>query len=126
MTTKKKINMIEVLIIGLAFFANYFGAGNLVFPPMMGLQSGTSWLPAIVALAISGVLLPVLAIVIIGRAGGVTGITGHVSKNFHRVLVGAIMVFAMFISIPRTASVAIELGVQGVFPSTPYAPAVVI
>lgn len=93
---------------------------------MMGLQSGTSWLPAIVALAISGVLLPVLAIVIIGRAGGVTGITGHVSKNFHRVLVGAIMVFAMFISIPRTASVAIELGVQGVFPSTPYAPAVVI
>lgn len=102
------------------------GAGNLVFPPMLGLQAGSHWLSSIVALAVSGVLLPILAIAIIGMAGGVTGITGHVSKNFHTVLVGAIMVFAMFISVPRTASVAIELGAQGVVPQTPYAPAVVL
>ncbi|MBQ7778683.1 MAG: branched-chain amino acid transport system II carrier protein [Oscillibacter sp.] len=124
--TTKKINAVEVLFIGLAFFANYFGAGNLVFPPMLGLQSGSSWLSGIVALAVSGIFLPILAIVIIGRAGGVTGITGHVSKNFHTILVGAIMIFAMCISTPRTASVAAELGVQGVFPEIPYVPVVVV
>lgn len=122
----RKIKAADVLFIGLAFFANYFGAGNLVFPPMLGLQAGSHRLSSIVALAVSGVLLPILAIAIIGMAGGVTGITGHVSKNFHTVLVGAIMVFAMFISVPRTASVAIELGAQGVVPQTPYAPAVVL
>ena len=33
-----KINKIEVLIIGLALFATYFGAGNLIFPSMLGLE----------------------------------------------------------------------------------------
>ncbi|NLD16513.1 MAG: hypothetical protein GX666_02915, partial [Tissierellia bacterium] len=27
----------DSLIIGLALFASYFGAGNLIFPPLLGL-----------------------------------------------------------------------------------------
>ena len=41
---EKKIKFTDVLFVGLAFFASYFGAGNLIFPPMLGLQSGSNWL----------------------------------------------------------------------------------
>ena len=37
---KEKKNRFELLFIGLAFFATYFGAGNLIFPPMLGLEDG--------------------------------------------------------------------------------------
>ena len=40
---KKNIKATDVLFIGLAFFATYFGAGNLIFPPMLGLKSGSNW-----------------------------------------------------------------------------------
>ena len=31
---EKKIKFTDVLFVGLAFFASYFGAGNLIFPPV--------------------------------------------------------------------------------------------
>ena len=46
--TKKQIKSRDILFIGLALFATYFGAGNLIFPPMLGLQSGADWGPGII------------------------------------------------------------------------------
>ena len=34
----------DSLIIGLALFAMFFGAGNLIFPPYLGMTSGSEWL----------------------------------------------------------------------------------
>ena len=45
---EKKIKFTDVLFVGLAFFASYFGAGNLIFPPMLGLQSGSNWLSGMI------------------------------------------------------------------------------
>lgn len=122
----RKVKATDVLFIGLAFFATYFGAGNLIFPPMLGLQSGTHWAISAVGLVISGIFLPILAIVVIGLAGSVTNITNHVSKSFFSIIIGAIMVFATFVSVPRTAAVAIEMGAQGIVSNTPYVPAVIL
>ena len=33
----------DTLYIGLALFASYFGAGNLIFPGALGLVSGNEW-----------------------------------------------------------------------------------
>ena len=33
----------DVVIVGFALFAMFFGAGNLIFPPYLGLVSGSSW-----------------------------------------------------------------------------------
>ena len=33
----------DTLITGLALFAMFFGAGNLIFPPFLGMESGTDW-----------------------------------------------------------------------------------
>ena len=34
----------DILIIGFALFSMFFGAGNLIFPPYIGLTSGDNWL----------------------------------------------------------------------------------
>ena len=44
----KKLKFSDILFVGLAVFATYFGAGNLIFPPMLGLQSGSNWLSGMI------------------------------------------------------------------------------
>ncbi len=122
---EKKSNK-EILFIGLALFATYFGAGNLIFPPILGLQSGQNWIPSAVGLALSGIFLPVIAMVVIGMCGSVTGITKHVSKNTYNIVIGAIMFIVLFVANPRTAATAIEMGIKGTFPNVPYIPLVII
>lgn len=116
---QKKLNL---FFIGLSLFATYFGAGNLVFPPIIGLQSGTEMLSGILGLSISAIFLPIFGIVLIGFKGSVTAITDHVGKKFYYMIVGTMMVCATFMSIPRTGAVAVELGVQGNFENAPYIP----
>ena len=40
---KKKNFWKDTIIVGLALFSTMFGAGNLIFPPQIGLCSGTEW-----------------------------------------------------------------------------------
>jgi len=124
---EKKKSSLDFLFIGLAYFACYFGAGNLVFPPKLGLQSGSSWLGGAIGLAISGIILPLLALVIISyRGGDVESITKRVHPQLHIAMLAVLMFICMFISIPRTAAVATELGVSGIFGSVPYIPVVIL
>ena len=37
----KKKQTMDVLVIGFALFSMFFGAGNLIFPPKLGLQTGS-------------------------------------------------------------------------------------
>ncbi len=67
----KSVAVKDVLILGFAFFATYFGAGNLIFPPQLGFVSGSSYGSALVGLTLSGILLPIFALLIISRYGDV-------------------------------------------------------
>ena len=37
-------NLLNAFVIGFAVFSMVFGAGNLIFPPFIGLESGRKWL----------------------------------------------------------------------------------
>ncbi len=124
---KEKTRNWAVLFIGLAFFATYFGAGNLVFPPMIGIQTGTGYPAGLVGLAISGIFLPLFSLYAIAKAGeSVKSITDHAFKNLDKVLLTVSMLLCVTVSIPRTAAVAIELGLQGTWSASPYFVSVVI
>ena len=41
MTGKRKRG--SILVLGLALFAMFFGAGNLIFPPYLGFKAGEVW-----------------------------------------------------------------------------------
>ena len=53
----------DALVVGFALFAVFFGAGNLIFPPLVGVVSGSGWPAAIMGLMLSGILLPIATIV---------------------------------------------------------------
>ena len=123
---EKKSKATDILFIGLAFFATYFGAGNLIFPPMLGLKSGSSWGPGMIGMFASGIGLPILALIVLGKCGSVQNISNHVNKKFYTVFIGMLMILCCCVSIPRTAAVGIEMGLQGIWSGAPYLPAVIL
>ena len=42
---KSKLN--TIIMVGFALFAMFFGAGNLILPPFIGLETGSEWLIAL-------------------------------------------------------------------------------
>lgn len=107
----------HVVFIGFMLFSLFFGAGNLIFPPIVGLESGSQFTPAIIGFLITGVLLPFIAVLAVALTdGGIVAMGSRVHKIFG--IIFAILVYlsigALF-GIPRAANVAYELGFQQVF-----------
>ncbi|MBM7647730.1 LIVCS family branched-chain amino acid:cation transporter [Bacillus ectoiniformans] len=104
----------DTVFIGLMLFALFFGAGNLIFPPYLGMEAGTSFWPAIIGFVITGVSLPILAVVAIALASnGVTSIGSRVHPLFGMIFAATIyLAIGPFFGIPRGASVAYEMGVK--------------
>ena len=57
--TTKKLTIRQKLLVAGTLFGMFFGAGNLIFPPHLGAQAGTSLWPAFAGLAVSAVGLPI-------------------------------------------------------------------
>lgn len=53
----------------LTLFSMFFGAGNLIFPPIMGASAGSNFGPAMLGFLIAGVALPVVSIITIALSG---------------------------------------------------------
>lgn len=109
----------DTLVIGFAMFAVFFGAGNLIFPPQIGFATGTEWGVALLGLMLTGMLLPVLGVIAIGLGGGsFERLTRPIAPWFGTVLIFTTMIaIAWLITIPRTASVAFESGLQTLWPA---------
>ncbi|MDS9470050.1 branched-chain amino acid transport system II carrier protein [Paracoccus sp. MBLB3053] len=109
----------DSLIVGFAMFAVFFGAGNLIFPPQIGILAGSGWFEALQGLLVTGMLLPVLTVVALGLGGGtVERLTTPIAPWFgSALLVVTLIVLAWMIAVPRTASVAYETGFRTLAPA---------
>ena len=101
--------------IGLMLFALLFGAGNLIFPASMGQSAGTNYLPAFLGFCVTGVGLPLLAIMAMGYSGchdlqEAAGRAHPLYGLFYTVV--AYMAIGPCFAIPRTGTVAFEIGVR--------------
>lgn len=111
----------DFIVVGAALFAMFFGAGNLIFPPALGMLSGENWLPCLIGFALTGVGLPILGVVTIAKVGGsLKDFAGRVSPTFAKIL-GAVIVLAIgpLLAIPRTGATVYEIGVSPLFPTMP-------
>lgn len=108
----------EVLIIGFAVFAMFFGAGNIIFPPTLGLQAGTKYLTVMAGFLITGVGLPLMGIISAAKAGGkMDSLLGKVSPMFARLMGLAItLAIGPLYAIPRTAAMTHEMTVLPLMP----------
>lgn len=113
----------DVLVVGVALFAMFFGAGNLIFPPYMGLLAGTAWHWALLGFLITGIGMPLLGIMAAARAGGTVEHLGRrVNPWFGRLLsIVIILAIGPLLAIPRTCAVAFELGIRPTWPAFPAA-----
>ncbi|QGM81413.1 branched-chain amino acid transport system II carrier protein [Otariodibacter oris] len=103
----------NTLIIGFMLFAIFFGAGNLIFPPKLGLESGEHFWTAIIGFVVTGVGLPLLGI-IIGAfyEGGYKEALNKVHPWFSIVFLVAIyLAIGPFFAIPRTGATAYEMAI---------------
>ena len=106
----------ETLITTFALFSLFFGAGNLILPPLLGFKSGEWWWLVTLGFATSAVLIPILGILAHARLQGTIFDFGKkVSPTFS--LIYSLSVYAISISLPspRTASVTHEIAIQPFF-----------
>lgn len=115
---KNKNFRVDFVVIGLALFAMFFGAGNLIFPPSIGLSAGKNWLASLIGFFLTGIGLPLLGIIALSRAGGLKEFSSRVSEKFS-ILYTSLLVLALgpLLAIPRTGATTFELGVKPFFPS---------
>ena len=55
-------------LVGLTLFAMFFGAGNLIFPPWLGVQAGTESLSSFICFLITSVGCPILYFIPVAEA----------------------------------------------------------
>ena len=107
----------DTVFIGFMLFSMFFGAGNLIFPPFLGAQSGTSFVQAIAGFIVTGVGLPILVLLAVSLVkGGAQTIGNRVHPLFSAIFMIVIYLsIGPFLAIPRNANVAYEMGFKTYF-----------
>ena len=103
----------DIMALGFMTFALFVGAGNIIFPPMVGIQSGEFVWTAAIGFLITAVGLPVLTVIALARVGGgIDALSSPIGKAAGLVLatVCYLAVGPLF-AIPRTATVSFEVGI---------------
>ena len=104
---RKKV--VDSLVIGFALFSMFFGAGNVIFPPYLGLGSGDQWPLGFLGYYIADVGLALLSMFAILRQGSPTGVTARIGKVPAVMLMCAIVLcIGPMLAIPRTAATTYE------------------
>ncbi|MDP9801277.1 LIVCS family branched-chain amino acid:cation transporter [Arcanobacterium wilhelmae] len=110
-----------LVVTGLALFAMFFGAGNLIIPAMIGVDGGSSaWVGAIGFLS-TGVLLPVLSMVALStKRADEPRLADRMGKTLGLAVTTLIFLFTgMVYVIPRVGAVSFEMGAAPLVGSSP-------
>ena len=103
----------ENLAVGFMLFALFLGAGNIIFPPVLGQQAGEHFIISIIGFLITGVGLPLVAIIAVAKNGGDLQVLSNRVSPIFGILFTAIVYLSIgpFFAIPRTGAVSFEIGV---------------
>lgn len=109
----KKNFIRDSFIAGLTLFAMFLGAGNIIFPPHVGVQAGAKWYIAALGFIITGAGLPLLGTLTLSKLGGNSDnickrawpIMGTILNVLIIVMIGPLF------AIPRTAATTCEMSV---------------
>ena len=115
----KKLTKSQITMISFMLFSMFFGAGNLIFPPFLGVNAGTATLTSFLGFLITAVVLPVLGVVVIARFDGLDNLATNVSRPFSYIF--TILIYISIgpgLAIPRAASVPFEMSVAPYLPET--------
>ncbi|MCR5347744.1 MAG: branched-chain amino acid transport system II carrier protein [Fretibacterium sp.] len=116
---KHKLGLLELLSVGSMLFGLFFGAGNLIFPSLMGQSAGSSAVPALLGFLVTGVGLPLLAVAALGatQSDGLLQLSQKVGRNYALLFTCALyLTIGPFFAIPRCFDVVFETGIVPLLP----------
>jgi LIVCS family branched-chain amino acid:cation transporter len=109
---KRTTHKTDIFVIGFALFSMFFGAGNVIFPPYLGLQSGSQWFLGFLCYYLADIGLALVALFAMLRCGSPDGITRPLGKIPATLLMSAIVLcIGPMLAIPRTAATTYEMSV---------------
>ncbi|WP_282372910.1 branched-chain amino acid transport system II carrier protein [Pseudomonas sp. PS02290] len=113
----------DILALGFMTFALFVGAGNIIFPPIVGLQAGPHVWMAALGFLVTAVGLPVVTVIALAKVGGaMDALSSPIGK-----VAGTILAAVCYLSVgplfatPRTATVSFEVGLAPLTGESPLA-----
>jgi branched-chain amino acid:cation transporter, LIVCS family len=108
----------DIITVGFALFAMFFGAGNLIFPPFLGLTAGTQWMTGFTGFVVADVGLALITVLAAAKAGGsMSAILDLGGKKLGAFFGAAIMIcIGPLLAIPRTGATTFEMGIAPIIP----------
>lgn len=118
----------DSIVIGFALFSMFFGAGNLIFPGFLGNSLGSDFLLGTVGFVVTGVGLPLLAIVACSKGDGTfESIGNRIDRKFILIFTTVLfLAIGPLMAVPRTAATTFELSVNPFLPNIPAIVAITV
>ena len=109
----EKLSAGKIISLSLMLFAMFFGAGNMIFPPMLGHLSGYKFFEGTLGFVVSDAGLSVLGIAAIVLVGSKLDDLGKLIGPRFAIFMGALiyLLIGPFFAMPRTGTVAYEMAV---------------
>lgn len=115
----KKLTRSQFLQLSIMLFGLFFGAGNLIFPPLLGNKAGSATFISLIAFCVTAVLFPVLGAIVVGKTNGLSNLAKRVGPMFSVVFTTAIYLsIGPGLGIPRAGSVPFEMAIAPYVPET--------
>ncbi|MBQ3423551.1 MAG: branched-chain amino acid transport system II carrier protein [Romboutsia sp.] len=103
----------DIIVVGFALFSMLFGAGNLLFPPYLGLISGKEWITSLTGFVLADVGISLLVLAACAKhSGDLDKVLNRAGKNVSKLIgIAAILCIGPLLAIPRTAATTLEMGI---------------
>ena len=109
----------DIIVVGFAMFAVFFGAGNLIFPPYLGMESGSHWFLGFLCFFIADAGLAILTVLATTTGSGTAeGLLSRLGQKPAK-LVSLLMILCIgpLVAVPRTCATVYEMAVLPLLPS---------
>lgn len=107
-----------ILFLGMALFAMFFGAGNLLLPAYLGYQTKIDWTSTFTGFSLTAILAPVLAIFAVAVSGNYfTDLGARANLKFAYLLAFVnVLCIGPLIALPRSGASVFEVAIQPILP----------
>ena len=103
----------DTLVIGFALFSMFFGAGNVIFPPYLGLQAGPQWLIAFASYFIMDIGLAMVGVLAVVKCSTAEELLKPLGKVVAVVFFSVLtLCLGPMFAVPRTAATTYEMGIK--------------
>lgn len=113
----RKIKTKDIFITGFAIFAMFLGAGNLIFPPHIGINAGNMYVYAMMGFTFTGIIMTLMGLIATANTGGnIQTFSSVLSRRFALIFnILVLLCIGPLLAIPRTAATTYEVGIVPIF-----------